>query len=461
MSMEAMKTKKKQLLAIVCLWFLVIITTMSLVRANSDNQASITELGNSLKDLRNSLYFDAQYRMAHVDDTSLKVQLLYALILQLETNDKSRFFQPDTGQLIFTTKRFIELMQQFNDTDVQIIELVDQLKKARESYQGNAAMQSVYFQLSSHIFEAMFSNASASPEIYRSLDYLFVQSQKMATEDGERLQQALAQTSSVLSVYAKGSYLVEKLVNHPVNLVQSEVKRQYDEQMNDYFMMSIAASALAIISLFFMLLQQPVQLINQGVEEKTKEEDLATDDTEQRVSSIAQKQKTVTTQHNEKGDVMSKPLQFGQADSNSSSVQGKSTTHHQDSSTKHQPDQTIDDNEESLVSEKVNIDHMLHSLNGDNESVLLLLDVFVQDHQTNAQDIRETQEADIEHAMRIAHSLKGVAGNLGVLGLKDIATDIETDLKQGTRVSDEKLERLAIALSSAVGSARDYINQHS
>ncbi|OEF04488.1 Hpt domain-containing protein [Vibrio genomosp. F10] len=460
MSTEAMKTKKKQLLAIVCLWFLVIITTMSLVRANSDNQASITELGNSLEALRNTLHFDAQYRMAHVDDTSLKVQLLYSLILQLETNDKNRFFQLDTSQLVFTTKRFIELTRQFNNIDEQVIELVEQLKKIRESYQDNSSMQTVYFQLSSHVFEAMFSSASTSPEIYRSLDYLFVQSQTMSPDEGEKLQQALAQTSSVLSVYAKGSYLVEKLVNHPVNLVQSELKRQYDEQMNGYFMISIATSALAIFSLFFLSMKQPNPLLNPAVKEKAKTEDLATEELEQVAASVVTKQKTVATQHNEKGDVMSKPLQSDHVDSNSSSVQQESTSHHQDSSTKHQPNQSIDSNEKSTASEKVSIDHMLHSLNGDNESVLLLLDVFIQDHETNAEEIRETQNTDIEHAMRIAHSLKGVAGNLGALELKEIATEVESDLKHGTHVSDEKLERLATVLSSVVGSARDYLSQH-
>ncbi|NMU81551.1 Hpt domain-containing protein, partial [Vibrio parahaemolyticus] len=56
---------------------------------------------------------------------------------------------------------------------------------------------------------------------------------------------------------------------------------------------------------------------------------------------------------------------------------------------------------------------MLDSLSGDEASVRLLLQVFIQDHRNDYQRFTDVLVHNKVKAQRIVHSLKGVAANLG------------------------------------------------
>ncbi|MGF1720234.1 Hpt domain-containing protein [Vibrio kyushuensis] len=477
-AVQSMKTKQKQLSAIVGIWLTVILSIVMLTRTNLENLSSVEELGNSLEELRSTLYLDTQYRMKHADDISLKIQLIYSLRLQLESSYEGSYFQPDINQLIFTTDRFIELVKQFNDSEVEVIELVDRLKTIRDSYQQQPEIQALYYQLSTRVFEAMFSHSSASPEIYRSLDYLFVQSQLMSPEDGEKLQLALAQTSSVLGGYAKGSYLVEKLINHPVNMLQSEIRDQYDELAQRYFMIVTLTSALAMFLLSMILMKKTnIAWVDEG---------LTTNTIETNVPSGAVVDTNETANRNDSGaagstaranstsmplttDIQTEKIVYedgsAQAPMNSSNSIASSDTVPIDKldkrdSKEYELNEIAVDDAQTMSSPEVNIDYMLQCLNDDKESVLLLLDVFIQDHEDDAKELPSLLKSDMEHAMRKAHSLKGVAANLGAELLKEVATLIESDIKDEIEVSEQKLEQLVTALSSTIESAKVYIENN-
>ena len=58
----------------------------------------------------------------------------------------------------------------------------------------------------------------------------------------------------------------------------------------------------------------------------------------------------------------------------------------------------------------IDIEEMLETLDGDAESVGLLLGVFVQDHADDYAKFKSLMTKDETSAARIVHSLKGVAG---------------------------------------------------
>ena len=87
---------------------------------------------------------------------------------------------------------------------------------------------------------------------------------------------------------------------------------------------------------------------------------------------------------------------------------------------------------------------MLDSLSDDEDSVRMLLEVFIQDHTEDGAKLRGlvTEGKDEDQAQRVAHSLKGVSGSMGAMPLHYISGDIESLIKQGERVTDDKLDLL-------------------
>ncbi|MCK6262114.1 Hpt domain-containing protein [Vibrio sp. ZSDE26] len=474
-TLRSMKNKRKQISIIVGLWLAVILVITMFARSNLQNLTSVDELGNGLEELRSALYFDTQYRIAHAEDIALKIQLVYSLRIQLETNYQQGFFQPDIEHLLFTTDRFIELVKQFNGTEVELMALVDQLKSTRESYSQRPEIQDLYYQLSSRVFEAMFSSSSASPEIYRSLDSIFAHSQTMDSLDGEKLQKALAQTSSVLGSYAKGSYLVERLVNHPVNILQLQLKMQFNELERYYFFIAIFVSAIALFFLSLITIKKESVEVSETFYEEPR---LATDSPVSGQVRVQVESELVTNPSQlNKVKTPNAPIVNEESVSKESvskrsvDKQTASPTAASSSSLPASEARTMDipevepyeleklnnQNVDVVASSEVSIDYMLNTLNGDKESVLMLLGVFIEDHENDAKMLPELLESDIEHAMRKVHSLKGVSANLGAAPLKDISMSIEEDLKNEIKVTDQKLERLVIELLSTIESAKRYI----
>ncbi|WP_295901359.1 Hpt domain-containing protein [uncultured Vibrio sp.] len=462
-----MKTRQKQVTIIVGIWLAVIIFIAMLTRANLGNLSNVEELGNSLEELKSTLYFDTQYRVNHVDSVSLKIQLIYSLRLQLETSYETGYFQPDISQLIFTTDRFIELVKQFNNTEVEVTELVERLNSIRESYEGRPEIQGLYYQLSARVFEAMFSDSTSSPEIYRSLDYLFVQSQSMPSEDGEKLQQALAQTSSVLGAYAKGNYLVEKLLNHPLNILQSDLKSQYDALIQRYYIIAIIVSAFAMFCLSLIIIRKPSFPFESEASEPSQSNSTTTPLKDTQIKESEGRPLEPVMESPAVTDVLVPVSATPEPTPQSFDVPAMPQSESAYQIKSNEPlsskvgETGIPDSSDTVSveesSSEVNIDYMLQSLNDDNESVVLLLDVFIQDHETDAQQLPELLKTDAEHAMRKAHSLKGVAANLGAEPLKEIATQVELDIKNDVQVSEQKLQELVVCLSSTIESAKRYI----
>ncbi|PSU51020.1 hypothetical protein C9J12_03390 [Photobacterium frigidiphilum] len=114
----------------------------------------------------------------------------------------------------------------------------------------------------------------------------------------------------------------------------------------------------------------------------------------------------------------------------------------------------------------IDIPLMLEVMDGDSDSVQMLLDIFMDEHAADAEKLHclvsQCEPSNIsEPAIRIVHSLKGLAGSLGAEKLKVIAGDIEIKFIQHRVVSEADYRALSLALDECITYAMSYISEGS
>lgn len=401
--------KVRYYLLILLVW--VISLGMAYWQSHSSNQtmSALEELGNSVDELRSSLYFKEPYRSASANDLALNIQLLYSLRLQLELEHSEYHFQPDIQQLLHVTDRYIQLTKSYLSIELKIEELVEQLKLLRDKPTTPPEVKQKYTTLGAYVFEAMFSDMEQNPQIYRTLDRLYVEAQQLPPLQKQELEQSLAQASELLNQYAQGAYIVQNLLRHSIYQQIIHVEEQYHDLLKSYGYVITVISAIALLLVGWLLIL-PIQV---SVETETAEPE--------KEESVAKEPKVGKVEVNEVIDTAS-PIAKD-------------------------------------VDSKINIQQMLDALNGDNDSVQMLLGVFIQDHSQDAEQLQTLIHSDRKRAQRRVHSLKSVAGNLGAEGLKLISYEIEQVLDKGAMPSEEQLHLLAKYLSSAIESARIHLDE--
>ncbi|EFL50219.1 Hpt sensor hybrid histidine kinase [Solidesulfovibrio fructosivorans JJ]] len=98
----------------------------------------------------------------------------------------------------------------------------------------------------------------------------------------------------------------------------------------------------------------------------------------------------------------------------------------------------------------------LERLGGNGQLLASIALEFVRDYATSGRTItRRLAAGDLEGARRLAHTVKGVAGNIAAQALADAARDLEATLGKGELPSDQALGAYAAALAETVeGAAR-------
>jgi len=88
-------------------------------------------------------------------------------------------------------------------------------------------------------------------------------------------------------------------------------------------------------------------------------------------------------------------------------------------------------------------DQMLDSMDGDRESVVMLLDIFLKEHVDDAKRLSTSLEhGEQDKAGLIVHSLKSVASSFGAVRLRQRAEYIEYCWKQGIAIRTEDIDQL-------------------
>ncbi|MDE1240929.1 Hpt domain-containing protein [Vibrio aestuarianus] len=371
--------------------------------------SAVEELGNSVDELRSSLYFKEPYRSARANDLALNIQLLYSLRLQLEVEHRVHLFQPDIQQLLHVTDRYIQLTRSYLSIELKIQELVEQLKLLRDKPTTPPEVQQKYTTLGAYVFEAMFSDMEQNPQIYRTLDRLYVEAQQLPPAQKQELEQSLAQASELLNQYAQGAYLVQNLLRHSIYQQITHVEDQYHYLLKSYGYVITAISAIAMLLMGWLLSIPKRVTVEVEPVEADKEEAVLKEPEARRIEA------------NDAIDMASPVPKY--------------------------------------VDSKINIEQMLDALNGDNDSVKMLLGVFIQDHSQDAEQLEMLIHSDRKRAQRRVHSLKSVAANLGAEGLKQISYEIEQVLDKGSMPSEKQLHLLAKYLSSTIESAQLHLDE--
>lgn len=395
-------------LAVIVVWGVVMLAVLLQYRALEVTSRNLNELENSVGGLRNTLYFQSPYRTTRANDLALNIQVIYSLRLQLEADSDSNWFQPDLTQTLYVTDRFIEQTRSFLAVELSINELVEQLQALRERYAHQPDVQADYLKIGAFVLQALYTEGARSPELYRTFDALLKQSESLPTEAKDNLQRTLARVSTLLSHYAEGDNLVDKLLRHRVHNEIMSANTQYEERFKTLTILSMLSSAVAMLLLVILAMRR----------EKWHAKLQAVPVAEPALV-MAESPTPVVTPINPTFE----------------------------------PEVVI---EEGAA---INIQRMLSSLNDDYDSVHMLLEVFIEDHRNDDEGLRQFLRTDSEAALRKAHSLKGVAGNLGADGLRDVALAIEMKLKHGSQPTESDLQKLSAHLKQTIESARYFLNK--
>ncbi|GLR03646.1 histidine phosphotransferase [Vibrio hyugaensis] len=393
--------------------------------------STVDELGSKVDEVRNIFHFELPYRAQNVDQVSLKLQLVYAVRLQLESDYGEGLDSPDLTQLIYSTDRFLEGAKSFIGSDSELVALADQLRNSRESASNSQPLQTMYFRLGALVLEAMFSDSATSADTYQELDLLFTESKTLALEEQSSFQRRLAQTSSVLAAHAKGSHLSSQLLNPEFPNQLAAISASLEQKLLVYLSLLIMVSASLLVCVCWAL---------------SSKESVLTEGNQSDSENI-----------NSPIQPLSHQLDRVERGSEQTELEPANSTE-----VTNGPERSDSESHQQLLNESpepyIDIERMLDSLSDDEESVRMLLDVFIQDHTDDGSKLRRLLLEDKEHAQRVAHSLKGVSGSIGAMPLHYISGDIESLIKQGNQVADDKLEQLEETLQKTTLFAERVLN---
>ncbi|MGD8231090.1 Hpt domain-containing protein [Vibrio sp. TRT 1302] len=396
---------------LLCVWVACIAVLANSYRSTNATKEQIYELGSSIQDLRETFSFDTPYRVHMADSQSLDLQLIYALRLQIDAHYQESWYLPDVNQLLFTTDRFIEQTQIYLDNNLDLLTLVEQVRLKRERYSNDPELSLLYYRISANVLEAIFSDRKSSPKIYRELDQIYSLSAQLPKDARQDLQQVLAQISLVLGGYAQGQYIVDKLMTHDVYAQIDTQRVAYNQLLMKHIWLGLL---LTLIFMLAVLLMIPLAYRHTLQAEPQQEEE-----SEQEIEAS-------TVIEAVPDDTPVRKNTFNKASD--------------------EPE--------------INFAKMLESLNNDMESVCMLLEVFIEDHHKDGEQITLLLTDSPEEAQRKAHSLKGVGGNLGATKLRQAAGKVEVAIKDDITLVPDLLDELTWRLERAISEARLFLKEH-
>ncbi|MEZ9519278.1 Hpt domain-containing protein [Vibrio splendidus] len=437
------------LVVLLALWLLPSLALLNLSRSYTNSLAQIEELGIRVNELRQSLYFSEPLRVSRINELALDAQLVYSIRLQIESDFQHALFRPDVNQLLYVADQFLEKFDEFIPIESQVQDIVDNIKILRADKELSPKLKPLLNEFGVVVFEAMYSDNQSSSATYRAFDSILEKSYSLKTEEQDALQQLLADASALLSDYAQLNYLVDKIKKNSVNEQIIKLEAEFHDRQFNLLLVMLGLSLVTMITLVLWGVRSR-KLIQQADKELSPEP--VTDSSKENASSAVK-----------------------QPSDDSSVLEITPPSKHSDL----QPQEGVNvtsqkivqqNTEEAPVAEKhiasvtdskpaIDIEDMLETLDGDAESVELLLGVFVQDHADDYTKFKSLLTKDETSAARIVHSLKGVAGSIKASRLAIIAATIEMTMKQSRAISEHDLEELEAAIKASIDAAFEYLDK--
>ncbi|MEZ9762701.1 Hpt domain-containing protein [Vibrio splendidus] len=466
------------LVVLLALWLLPSLALLNLSRSYTNSLAQIEELGIRVNELRQSLYFSEPLRVSRINELALDAQLVYSIRLQIESDFQHALFRPDVNQLLYVADQFLEKFDEFIPIESQVQDIVDNIKVLRADTELSPKLKPLLNEFGVVIFEAMYSDNQSSSATYRAFDSILEKSYSLKSEEQDALQQLLADASALLSDYAQLNYLVDKIKKNSVNEQIIELEAEFHDRQFNLLLVMLGLSLVTMITLVLWGVRSK-KLVQQA--DKKQSPESVTDSSKENALS-ASRSKTGphsnTASRNKTASHYDIASSAVKQPSNGTSVSSV-TTMSKRSASQSEPQKSVNvtvqetvnqNTEEAPVAEKhipsvtdskpaIDIEDMLETLDGDAESVELLLGVFVQDHADDYTKFKSLLTKDETSAARIVHSLKGVAGSIKASRLAIIAATIEMTMKQSRAISEHDLKELEAAIKASIDAAFEYLDK--
>lgn len=382
------------------------------------NQLSISlqELGQEIDGMRVILSIDRPYVSHRSNQLLEKYVEIDDLSTEIKTHAETFLFSPDIKQLLYKTSDFLDNLFKFLDVHLQTIYFSEQNRLLQQNTRVSPELKHYYYQVEALVFQSMNSGVSRNPDIYRGLERVYQESKLLPVSEQTELRQDLVVASQLIESYASRAHAVDSLVEDSVFDEIARVKRQFYSLHRLLFHLVLISSCVvvSVIGLLAWFLSR-----------------LVTSDHLQSVMS-------------EVDDVI-KP--------------GPVQTHSETSPTVAMPPsvelrEILPDLAEAPV---YDIDYFLTSLNGDIESVRMLLSVFVSDHSDDVRRFKRVLPDSIEDAEKIIHSLKGVSGSIGAKKLHEITSYIDSTLKGGKVPTQESIDLLEAQMNAVLNAIQAFL----
>lgn len=437
------------LVVFLALWLLPSLALLNLSRSYTHSLAQIEELGIRVNELRQSLYFSEPLRVSRINDLALDAQLVYSIRLQIESDFQHALFRPDVNQLLYVADQFLEKFDEFIPIESQVQDIVDNIKVLRTDTELSPKLKPLLNEFGVVVFEAMYSDNQSSSATYRAFDSILEKSYSLKSEEQDALQQLLADASALLSDYAQLNYLVDKIKKNSVNEQIIKLEAEFHDRQYNLLLFMLGLSLVAMIALVLWSVRS--QKSKKEVGQELRSEPVIASSQEE--AQPQQSACTTSPQAISQKPILQEPIPQVPVQQNSI----------QQPPTQRTPEQ-VQEPEKHIASvtdskPAIDIEEMLETLDGDTESVELLLGVFVEDHADDYTRFKSLLTKDETSAARIVHSLKGVAGSIKASRLAIIAATIEMTMKQSRAISEHDLAELELAIKATVDAAHDYLNR--
>lgn len=450
------------LVVILVLWLLPSLALLNLSRSYTNSLAQIEELGIRVNELRQSLYFSEPLRVSRISELALDAQLVYSIRLQIESDFQNAFFRPDVNQLLYVADQFLDKFDEFIPIESQVQEIVDNIKLLRADKQLSPKLKPLLNEFGVVVFEAMYSDSQSSSATYRAFDSILEKSYKLKTPEQDAIQQLLADASALLVDYAQLNFLVDKIKQNSVNKQIIKLESEYHERQFNLLVAMLGLSLAAMVALIVWSASvrkaSPQFVADQNTSPEPSKEKVvlfSDKDAELFSESSGDSSPLATGQREAKQEVpesvVNEPSGFLQQQQQNANIESQPNTIETPTAERHVA--SVTDSKPAI-----DIQEMLETLDGDAESVELLLGVFVQDHADDYEKFKALLTKDETSAGRVVHSLKGVAGSIKASRLAIIAASIEMTMKQSRAISEHDLNELEQAIKASVDSAVEYLD---
>lgn len=431
---------KWYLLIAFLLWGLSATLVLIQHQAVQSQRVSLRVLAGEFENFRSSLATPQDDRMAQLSKLERGiVRISSALQVVNETNNNG-LISSDLTQLGYLTDRFKNQAGDYISLQLNQRGLSVEIEHQAHHDKHSEALP-LYHELGSFLFAAFYAREHSDDVDYLVLESLLTRSKLLTSPDKEKLQALLSLTSSVLAEQAQVTIILTGLLDSTIKNEVSRMDADYAQHESGLLYFSIFSGFFAFLVIFVTV------LIGQ-----TKKDQSLNNSSNIAPSDTTDPFELSVLQHNQSTRAREPTAQDHPVESQVAEKQISSDTNQAVAAVapKVMPIKNKPDN-------KLDIDYMLETFDQDTESVVMVLDVFLADHQNDAEKIKTYFAKDRAMALRAAHSLKGVAGNLGAADLKSTALKLEKMLEECAELPLDLLAELENDLSHVVAEVLVYL----